>query len=127
MNGHILIADDDLFCRKSLKKLLESEGYGVDEAKSGKEVVNLLAGEYYDLGIYDYHLPNAGIASVLESVNVDLPFIIMTGDTSSQTEKLARRLSPAFFFLKPIQMADLLNVVMRVLRIGEYEWRKSCW
>jgi len=127
MKGRILVADDDLFCRKSLRHFLENEGIEVDEAQSGKEIVTLLAGHYYDMGIYDYHLPDAGIASVLSEIEIELPFVIMTGDSSSQTEKLARRLSPAFFFVKPIQLADLLNVVVRVLRTGECEWRKNCW
>ncbi len=127
MKGHILLADDDLFCRRSLKQILESEGYLVDEARSGSELMELLTGSRYDLGIYDYHLPTGGISSVLPSIHVDMPFVIMTGDVSLQTERMARGLSPSFFFVKPIEMSDFLNVIVRVLRTGECEWRKRCW
>ena len=70
------------------------------------------------LCIVDYHLPSIPCDRLISTLKneFDLPCIIVTGDTSDETEKQARGLSPEFFFFKPLQLEDLKSVVENILK-----------
>ncbi|MDQ3467661.1 MAG: response regulator, partial [Chloroflexota bacterium] len=57
----ILVADDDSSVRAILKELLESEGYTVDEAGDGAQVLSALGnenGKTPDLVLMDVRMPD---------------------------------------------------------------------
>ncbi len=64
---HILVADDESDLRSLLRDLLEGEGYQVTEAKSGTEVLTMLAkGSEFALVIMDVRMPGIDGLEVLE-------------------------------------------------------------
>lgn len=52
----ILVVDDDKTILKSLKTLLELEGYSVDTVETGQEAIEKSKTEFYNLALLDIKL-----------------------------------------------------------------------
>ena len=71
-----------------------------------------------DIVITDLSMPGLSgfeVARALLAVRPDLPIIIATGWGRAQDERLAREIGARELILKPIGMADLAQVIERVL------------
>ncbi len=53
----VLVVDDEKNIRRTLRMVLETEGYAVAEAESAEEALKLLEAEPVDLGVFDVRLP----------------------------------------------------------------------
>ncbi|MBD3320219.1 MAG: response regulator [Chitinivibrionales bacterium] len=116
----ILLADDDSSCRQALAGFLNENGYEVVTVADGDSACAELSENQYDLFIAEFHIqgkPCSSIVTELKERGIDIRLIIMTGDTSKSTEFGARRLSPLFFFVKPINLPDLKAVIDRALEM----------
>ena len=117
-NGHILIADDDLFYRKLLANYLCGEMFTAATAEDGDKASHLLIEKTFDLCIFDFYLPGKPLDAIIHHINMSvhhIPFIIMTGDESCETERIARGLGPVFYFVKPFALSDFGSVVKEVV------------
>ena len=56
----ILIVEDDENIRKTMKNILQQEGYETDTAKSGKEGEQKAMSSFYNLALLDIKLPGHG-------------------------------------------------------------------
>src|SRR6185437_4737596 len=130
----ILIADDEADIRSLLRSLFEGEGYQVQEAETGEEVLRILTGaedERPDLALLDVRMPahngldaprgeaqppqvEDGIQTLqrLHEQGVEVPIIIMTGFNSSSLAIKAIQLGAFDYITKPFVELDdvLLNV-----------------
>ena len=114
----ILLADDDDFCSRALERFLKLLDYDVVIANDGDQAIEVLNRLAPELCVIDYHLPGAAIDHVvnrLRELYPDTPFVIVTGDQREETERMARSLSPDFFFVKPINMPDFKAVIENIL------------
>jgi DNA-binding NtrC family response regulator len=101
----ILVVDDEHNIRRTLRMVLESEGYSVAEAASAEEALAALAAGPVDLGIFDIRLPGADGLELLARARElwrDLPVIVVSGhaDTSDVVEAMRR--GAADFVGKPL-------------------------
>lgn len=82
MAKEILIADDEPGIRMLLTDLLTNDGYHVSTAKTGKEALDKINANTYDLIILDYKLPILDGNKVLQQLNQDkreTPAILISG------------------------------------------------
>ncbi|MBD3420484.1 MAG: response regulator [Chitinivibrionales bacterium] len=122
MKHTVLIADDDQLYLKAMSTYLHRSGYVTLRVSSGGRAVRTLSSRRVDMCIIDYHLPGESLIEYLnerEDTRESIPFIIITGDLSLETERLARSYSPVFFFVKPLELSDLRSVVDTVLTKGK--------
>jgi two-component system CheB/CheR fusion protein len=89
--GAILIIEDDPEVREHLELYLKDEGYDAWSAIDGPAALAMLvdAKRPPDLVLADYNLPNGltGVEvsqSLRRQLNLEIPFIILTGDISTQ-------------------------------------------
>jgi two-component system aerobic respiration control protein ArcA len=61
---HILIVEDELVTRNTLKSIFEAEGYDVFEATDGAEMHQILSENDINLVIMDINLPGKTVSSV---------------------------------------------------------------
>jgi len=111
----ILIADDDAFVRGSLAAVLESEGYVVDEARNGIEVVNRSIEHPPDLVLLDLNMPHWDgwtAFSQLDRVTPLLPIIVITARPNQYTK--AVRLGVDAFMEKPLNIPVLVRAIKRL-------------
>lgn len=81
MNKQILIIDDDLVVRNSLKKVLQDLGHRVALAADGQEGLACLKQETFDLLLLDLDLPKISGWDLLDHVQKQgarLPVVVLT-------------------------------------------------
>ncbi|MCM2359412.1 MAG: sigma-54 dependent transcriptional regulator [Geobacteraceae bacterium] len=118
MAGSILIVDDEKGQREILKAILQKEGYRIVDLPGGREAVERLEQEEFDLILTDLKMQGMSGMELLERVLTDNPgqcLVMMTahGTIDSAVEAIKKG---AFDYLeKPLEREDLLLTVQRAL------------
>ena len=74
--ANILLIDDEKSIRKTLKEILEYEGYVVDEAGDGAEGLRMIQEGDYDIALCDIKMPKMDGEELLEAVKKIKPNIV---------------------------------------------------
>jgi DNA-binding NtrC family response regulator len=118
MEANILIVDDELVICKSCEKIFKRAGHEVKYVTSGKEALQVLEVETFDVVFTDLKMIDVGGMEVLQTVKQKYPqtvVVIITGyaTIASAVETMK---SGAFDFLpKPFTPNELLAVLERAL------------
>ena len=115
----VLIVDDDEAIIKSLKSLLESEGYLVETASTGVEALEKTEENVYDLAILDIRLPDIEGTELLAEMREETPRmmkIMFTGHASLDNAIEALNLGADAYLTKPAKPEELIKVVKEKLK-----------
>lgn len=117
----ILVVDDDSGMRLILRRLLEREGYHVEEAQNGAEGIEKLRTTNFDLVLTDLVMPEKSGFELIHELHAMRPgakIIALSGGGvmgSSTCLEIARRDGASRTFPKPFDMAELLDAVKDLL------------
>ena len=116
----ILIIEDEEPIRRVLVRILTEEdaSFDVHEAVDGKDGLNKLKNNNYDLVLCDIKMPKLDGIEVLEKIKFSkkmLPFIMLTGHGNVSTAVEAMKLGAYDFISKPPDLNRLLNSVRHAL------------
>lgn len=122
MSIRVLIVDDEEPVRRLLTKELARKGYGTDTAPNGKEALEKLKGNYFDIMLLDIVMPGMDGISLLKKMKGD-PYapasIILTGRATIDTAVEAMKNGAYDYLTKPYKLEEL-NIIME----RAYEQRK---
>jgi adenylate cyclase len=81
--GHVLVVDDNPFNREVLARRLQRQGHMVAEAVNGRQALDMLAAEHFDLVLLDILMPELNGLEVLARLKADdrlrhLPVIMIS-------------------------------------------------
>lgn len=109
MNKKLLIVDDEPAIIKGLKFSLEQDGYLIDSASDGKEAVEKLDNNVYDLVILDIMLPEIDGLEVLRRIreNKLLPVILLTAKGEDMDKILGFEYGADDYLTKPFNILEL--------------------
>lgn len=110
-NSKLLVVDDEPEMCNSLKKLLEKKGYQVSVAFSGKEALEKMQIERFDLIICDIVMPEIGGLVFLSRIDPTIPVIMMTAYASIETARKAFRWGVRDYLVKPFKFEELLLII----------------
>ncbi|HZG67671.1 MAG TPA: response regulator, partial [Herpetosiphonaceae bacterium] len=114
----VLIADDDESVRSVLRDLLEGEGYSVTEAKSGTEVLTMLAkGGGVSLLLMDVRMPGVDGLEVLDRLRKssnETPVIMITAHATATVGIQAMQRGAYDYLTKPFEVDEVLLLVDRL-------------
>lgn len=122
MKAHILVVDDERSIRESLKMVLQEEGYQAESASDGKEALNLLHQEDFDILITDLKMPEMDGLELTKKCLQAYPktaVIIITAYGSLDSAIQALRLGAQDYILKPFDFDDVLLKVQRIIHQKE--------
>jgi DNA-binding NtrC family response regulator len=122
MNKTILLADDDASVRKMVARVLETAGYSVTQAGTGREAIARCVARQPNLVLLDLKLAEEDGWEVFEQVsrlNPMLPVIVITA-WPNQYEEAVRRGIDALME-KPLDMPLLLQTIHDLLAEPENE------
>lgn len=109
--GSVLIVDDEPDIRKSLRKILEYDGYKVHEASCGREAIDTISSKRIHAVLLDIKMPGMdGIDVLKEIIRID-PFaqvIMISGHGTISTAVEAIRLGALDFLEKPLDRDIIL-------------------
>lgn len=112
----IHIVEDDAAIRESLKLLLETRGYVVDEFASGDELFARGDLQHCACMILDVNLPGDDgfqVVAKLRQRGVNTPAIFMSGRANAAMRTQAQNARALAFFDKPVPPAELLAALAR--------------
>jgi heterodisulfide reductase subunit A len=113
----VLVVDDELIVRDSLKEWLEVEGFGVDTAGSGKQAVELLSRNDYGLMLLDIKMPGMSGVEVLKiskEMRENLPVVMMTAYATVETAVEAMKTGAHDYVMKPFDIEGLISKVIKL-------------
>lgn len=120
----ILIVDDDASIRFAMADYFAAKGHRAESVASRQEAEAHLVGGHYGIVITDLCLTPAGDAEGLEIVRLvsehhrGVVCIVLTAYGSPDSEAEARRYGASAFLHKPRPMAELLDIVSKLLPGG---------
>jgi CheY-like chemotaxis protein/anti-sigma regulatory factor (Ser/Thr protein kinase) len=114
----ILVVDDDRTTRHLMQALLRKAGYEVTLCADGREALDTLARDNFDLVLLDVWMPELTGLDVLNRMSQSLgmpPAIVMTTDDTPQTLLRAVREQAYDFVHKPVEAEPFLELVQATL------------
>mgnify|MGYP000564593356 FL=1 len=118
----ILIVDDEVPIRRTLRDILEFEGYEVDEASDGLECIAKVQKEKYDVIITDIKMPRMDGIEALERLQIlspETPVIMVSGHGTIDTAVEAVKKGAFDFISKPPDLNRMLITVRNALDRSE--------
>ena len=106
----ILVVDDEPSMREMLRIVLKRDGYDIVIAQNGKDGMERLRTEPFDLLLSDIRMPDVSGVEVLRAakqINPDILAFMMTAFASTDTAVEAMRLGALDYFTKPFSMDEL--------------------
>ncbi len=113
-NERILVVDDDETVLKSLKEILESQGYGVDTTQEGRQALARFESQSYDLVLLDIKLPDMEGTKLLEALHDRFPEavkIMLTGYPTLANAVKSLNSGADAYLMKPVNPRRLLRTV----------------
>src|SRR5580700_6910387 len=129
----ILIVDDETSIRRSLKGVLEDEGYATAQAESGEACLEALRQQAFEVVLLDIWLPGIDGLETLEKIR-DLegaPEVIMiSGHGTIESAVRATKLGAYDFLEKPLSIEKTLILIKnaidaRRLRVENRDLKKQ--
>lgn len=114
----ILVVDDEIGIRQSLKKILEKEGFDVVTASNGDEAFKLIRGSDIDLLISDIRMAGMDgleLLKVCKSISPYTEVIMITGYASVDTAVDSMKQGAYDYITKPFKKADILKAVGKAI------------
>lgn len=115
----VLVVDDDKVLQNSVKEALLYHSFQVDVANNGKEALNAVYKEKYDLVVMDVNMPEMdGISALTEIKKVDPSVIVIILTAYSNVSDAVKVVKEgAYNYLeKPISSENLVALIKRALK-----------
>lgn len=120
--ARILLVDDDDTIQMTVVLILEKAGFHVDVANNGKEAIDTLKNQFYDLVLMDSQMPVMnGCESTIEIRKLDgyarhVPIIALTAtDISDDLSTKFINAGIDDYVTKPFENKDLINAINRLI------------
>lgn len=123
---NILIVEDEAIIAESLYQLLQLLEYSPYEpVESPEEAICILKNEPPDLVILDLTLKDGRsgieVAAFIKQEKLNIPFIVLTAHSDSQTISEAKKYKPAAYLVKPFMREALFAAIELALPVEEEE------
>jgi len=116
--ARVLIADDSVLFRNVFVLLLENAGYQVTSVFDGREALEALRSQPFDLAILDNEMPNLNGIDTLATLRgflPDLPVLICSGTVTQEQANQYDRLGVADLLTKPVNPSMLREKIAHIL------------
>ena len=122
VSARILWVDDVDLVRSLCRKLVENLGHFADTASNGKEALELLKINRYDILITDIEMPEMDgwqLAEAIKGEYGNMKVVIVTGWRTDVTNDKKKKYGINYVLGKPIERITLKNLIEDVLRSKE--------
>jgi len=118
---NILVVDDNEVNREALSRRLKYEGFTVQMAVSGREALNMLIAESFDLVLLDIMMPDMDGYAVLEAIKLDkklepIAVIMITAIDNLDSVMRCTELGADDYLTKPFDPILLRGAIARSLK-----------
>jgi CheY-like chemotaxis protein len=120
--GRVLLADDDLHVLRAYGRALSSAGHTVQLATNGREAIELIRSNTYDVIVSDISMPGMDGVQLLRNVrdrDFDVPVILMTASPAVDTAVKAVEYGALRYLIKPLDLTIFQNTVGDAIRLHQ--------
>lgn len=117
--GRVLLVDDDPHIRELCRLYLSHEGFQVEEAGDGRQAIDRVDGELFDMVVLDLMLPEVDGFDVLEHIRERdewLPVIMLTAMGDEEDRILGLEMGADDYIIKPFSPKELVARARAVMR-----------
>lgn len=120
---NILLAEDNLINQKVSQKILQAAGYEAHAVSNGKEAVEAVVEENYDLILMDIQMPEVdGFAATaqirkLEDDKKDIPIIALTAHAMMGYREKCLKAGMNEYIAKPIIAKNMIDMIDKMLDV----------
>ncbi len=114
----VLVVDDEMSIRESLRRILEYAKYDVRLAEDGPSALALVGDTVFDIVLLDIKMPGMDGLEVLQrmkEMRSDMPVVIISGHGTIETAVEATKRGAFDFLEKPLDKEKLLIVIRNAL------------
>ena len=115
----ILVAEDNKLIQETIVFKLKKEGYEVIRAVNGKECLEFLRSEKFDLLITDLFMPFVNgheiISTVRTEMKSNLPILVLSAAGAEETILKAFELGADDYMIKPFSLSELSIRVRKII------------
>ena len=118
MTAKILLVDDSGMARRTVRQMLEREGYVVVEAEDGMTALERYFLEKPDIVLLDLVMKGMyglDVLNKLRELDADAKVVIVSADIQTSSHELVEAAGARAFVNKPFDRADILNTLASVL------------
>ena len=114
----LLVDDDDAFC-KTMAKLFERSGYMIKVAGDGREALDLLSKNTFDLILSDLRMPRLDGIELMEEIRrkkIGSAVVFLTGYGEVESYMDLMNMGAFEYLNKPVDVKEMFSVIRRALR-----------
>ena len=116
----ILIVEDSMMVRMTVKRTLIGVDFEVDEAKDGLEGLNKAKAGTYDLILTDLNMPNMDGLTMIENIRqlpayAETPIVMLTTESGEDKKATGHSSGVSAWLVKPFEPDHLIEVVGSML------------
>ena len=118
----LLLVDDDPAIIRAYRNALKRRAIIVETASNGKEAIERVRVESFDVILSDISMPEMTGIELLRSVrahDLDVPVILMTGEPGLESAVRAVEYGAFRYLAKPIDLRELRDTVIRAARLHQ--------
>jgi CheY-like chemotaxis protein len=114
--------DDEPDIRVSIKQAVEGEGFETKAANNGKQALEILRKEKFDLVLMDIFMPEMSGRDAVEAMRKDAKLknqkvaFLTVVNLSEQGQSIVKKLKPVDYFQKPIDLDDFGKRLKKLLK-----------
>ena len=118
----ILVVDDDPSSLELMEAILVPNGYEIITANDGSKAVAIMVEKKPDLILLDIMMPGldgySTLAKIKENKTISkIPVVMLTAMGFQLNKELALRFGAAGYITKPVDLAELLKTISRLLPV----------
>ncbi len=120
-NKKVLIAEDSSVIQNLTKKILMMQNYSIHSAKNGKQVLDALEKEHFDIILMDINMPvmdgmecTKAIRSLKDDSKSNIPIIAITGNAKNYSAEDFKEVGINEYLPKPLNFDQLVETVKRL-------------
>lgn len=122
----VLVVDDDDAIRRLFMLTLRKAGFPTEEARNGREAVDMIAEDTFACVLLDNHMPEMDGLDVIRALRsneetLTLPVILVTGAAEVSQRVQGLQAGASDYLTKPVELDELVARVKSQLR-GQAAW-----
>ncbi len=118
---NVYILDDDNSARKGLCRLLKAAGFKAISFPDVSSFMNVLGPNCFGVLVTDLRMPGLWVKELVKEINyreLNMDIIVVTGDDTIQSKKIANDIGAVGFFRKPVDGTALIDAINWSVKIN---------
>jgi DNA-binding response OmpR family regulator len=124
----ILLVEDDVDFSIVLQQYLQLNDFDVTVVKNGKQALNLLLSNTYDICVFDVMMPEMDGFTLAEKtieINPETPFIFLTAKQLMEDKIKGLQLGADDYIVKPFEVEELILRLNNIIKRSELTLNRS--